>query len=113
MQEIAKVIGITKPTLYKWIKESDLIKHALTNGKDIADAMVENALFTSAISGNVLAQIFWLKNRRPKQWRDKVVQEIETDNTQECGVVLIAPRLEPNEPPNEEELKEKIKENGK
>lgn len=102
MQDICEVIGITKPTLYKWIKESDLIKQALSRGKDTADAMVQNALFTSAISGNVLAQIFWLKNRRPQQWRDKVVQEVEVEDNPNCGVVLLAPRLEPNIPPGEE-----------
>lgn len=105
MQDICEVIGITKPTLYKWIKESDLIKQALSSGKEVADAMVQNALFTSAISGNVLAQIFWLKNRRPQQWRDKVVQEVEVEDNPNCGVVLLPPVLERPEPPEESEDK--------
>jgi hypothetical protein len=29
------------------------------------------------LNGNVAAQIFWLKNRRPSEWRD--VQNINTD----------------------------------
>lgn len=103
MQDIAKVIGISKTTLYKWQKESELIYKALTTGKDIADALVENALFTKAISGNVLAQIFWLKNRRPDKWRDKVEHEIQADTENEqFGVVFIPPRLEDNQPPTEE-----------
>lgn len=102
MQDIAKVIGISKTTLYKWQRESELIAKALTNGKDIADALVENALFTKAITGNVLAQIFWLKNRRPDKWRDKVEHEVKTDIEQEqSGIVILAPRLPQNEPPTE------------
>ena len=103
MQDIAKVIGISKTTLYKWQKDSELIYKALTTGKDIADALVENALFTKAITGNVLAQIFWLKNRRPDKWRDKVEHEIQADTENEhCGIVFMPPRLEDNQPPTEE-----------
>ena len=36
---------------------------------------VVNSLYHQAISDNVTAQIFWLKNRRPAEWRD--VQNIE------------------------------------
>lgn len=103
MQDIAKAIGISKPTLYKWQRESTLIAKALSDGKEVADALVENALFTNAISGNVLAQIFWLKNRRPEKWRDKVEHEVKADtDNDEYGVVLLAPRLEDNKPPTEE-----------
>ena len=38
--------------------------------------MVES-LYHQALSGNVTACIFWLKNRRPSEWRD--VQNIQTD----------------------------------
>ena len=38
----------------------------------MADFEVESALFKKAKMGDVTAQIFWLKNRKPKQWRDKV-----------------------------------------
>jgi hypothetical protein len=30
---------------------------------------VEEALFESAVSGNVTAQIFWLCNRAPERWK--------------------------------------------
>ena len=33
---------------------------------------MENALFKAATKeGNVTAQIFWLKNRKPKKWREQ------------------------------------------
>ena len=48
------------------------------------DFEVENALYKSAIGGNVTAQIFWLKNRRKQQWRDKVEYE---DSGNKNGVI--------------------------
>jgi len=36
-------------------------------------------LFKSAISGNVTAQIFWLKNRAPDRWRDRYEQNMGGD----------------------------------
>ena len=32
---------------------------------------MEGALLNAALSGNVTAQIFWLKNRMPDVWREK------------------------------------------
>ena len=40
-------------------------------GKEIVDYQVENALLKNALDGNVTAQIYWLNNRRPKQWKNK------------------------------------------
>jgi hypothetical protein len=34
--------------------------------------LVEDALYTEAIKGNVTAQIFFLKNRAPDRWGDRV-----------------------------------------
>ena len=47
--------------------------------------MVENALFKNAIEGNVTAQIFWLKNRKPDKWRDKP----EGEQTESSGVTIV------------------------
>lgn len=35
------------------------------------DVMVETKRVTKEVQGDVTAQIFWLKNRRPDKWRDK------------------------------------------
>ena len=43
----------------------------LKKGKAVVDFAVENAFLKRAMSGDTTAQIFWLKNRRPDQWRDK------------------------------------------
>lgn len=97
--QIAQNIGITPRTLYNWAKKHVLIFQSLKRGKEVVDRQVENALFNKAIGyeyteeqvipdGQIVtvtkymkpdttAQIFWLKNRKPNQWRDK--QNIEHD----------------------------------
>lgn len=75
--QIAENIGISARTLLNWKKRSIPIFLALKKGKEISDYQVENALFKSAIEGNVTAQIFWLKNRKPEQWRDKQEQKVD------------------------------------
>jgi hypothetical protein len=64
------LIGIAPRTLYEWKKKSPQIAQSLKAGKEVVDAMVVSALLKNALSGNVVAQIFWLKNRLSKEWRD-------------------------------------------
>ena len=49
-------------------------------GKEVTDQQVENALYKSAVSGNVTAMIFWLKNRKPKMWCDVNRIDVNTEN---------------------------------
>ena len=71
-EQIAHNIGIKRQTLYEWKAKFPDINDAIKKGKDLVDYEVENALFKRAKQGDVTAQIFWLKNRRPEKWRDKV-----------------------------------------
>lgn len=97
-EQIAKNLGIAVKTLYEWQNKYSEFSKALKKGKEVVDREVENALLKRALGyrydevtkeGGVItkvvtkevqpdttAQIFWLKNRKPKEWRDK--QEIET-----------------------------------
>lgn len=101
-EQIAKNIGINRTTLYDWKKKEINIANTLKKGKEIIDFEVENALLKKALGytitlnkqkvtkdGDVVditeevhvppdttAQIFWLKNRQPKKWRDKVEQDV-------------------------------------
>lgn len=68
--QIAEAIGIHKNTLVRMKLEHSEISEALRKGKEIVDYAVENALLRKALSGDVTAMIFWLKNRKPHQWRD-------------------------------------------
>ena len=103
-EQIAHNIGINVKTLYDWIKKESKISNALKKGKEVVDFEVENALLKKALGYTITieeekldkfgevhtlkknvhippdttAQIFWLKNRKPKEWRDKVVCEGES-----------------------------------
>jgi hypothetical protein len=70
-EQIAHNIGISRETLNVWTKKYSDISDALKKSKDVVDRQVENALFKKACEGDTTAMIFWLKNRRPNDWRDK------------------------------------------
>lgn len=72
-EQIANNIGINRKTLYEWKNKESNISNRLKKGREVVDFEVENALLKSALSGNVIAQIFWLKNRKANNWKDKVV----------------------------------------
>lgn len=70
-EQLAHNIGISVSTLDAWKNRFPEISAALKKGKAVVDFAVENAFLKRAMSGDTTAQIFWLKNRRPDQWRDK------------------------------------------
>ena len=50
-EQIASNMRITSSTLYEWKKKYSEISESLKKGKDIADRLVENALFERALGG--------------------------------------------------------------
>jgi transposase-like protein len=70
-EQIAHNMGINPDTLYSWKKKFPEISEALKKTKEVVDREVENALYKKALSGDTTALIFWLKNRRPNDWRDR------------------------------------------
>lgn len=108
-EQIAKNIGIARGTLYTWKNRFSDINDSLKRGKEVIDREVENALLKKALGyaetlnkvkvlndgtlikyeekatyqGDTTAMIFWLKNRKPAEWRDK--QEVE--HSGELGVI--------------------------
>ena len=70
-EQIAHNMGVGVSTLYKWKNAHVEIGDALKKTKEVVDRAVENALYKKALSGDTTAIIFWLKNRRPNDWRDK------------------------------------------
>ncbi len=107
-EEIAAKLGIGRMTLHRWRLKHPELQVALSHGKDYANAQVIAAHYKRAIgydyterlyegtdgegkpvlkratvkhvAGDVIAQIFWLKNRMPTEWKDKheVEGRIET-----------------------------------
>ena len=70
-EQIAHNMGISARTLSLYKKQYSPILQALKKGKEVVDFAVENALLKKALSGDVTAMIFWLKNRRRQNWRDR------------------------------------------
>jgi transposase-like protein len=95
-QELADFFGVSARTLYRWKNNFPEFCQALKAGKAPADERVERSLFERAVgyerdevdirvvNGEIVqtpirkfyppdttAAIFWLKNRKPSDWRDK------------------------------------------
>lgn len=110
-EQISHNMGINPATLYDYMNKYDKISNALKKGKEVVDIEVENALLKRAlgytiqieeekldkdgcvhtlkkdvhIPSDTVAQIFWLKNRKPKEWREKINQEEQNSNS--IGVI--------------------------
>lgn len=101
-QEIADFFEVDVRTIYRWKHDHEDFCQAVKVGKDVADERVERSLYQKAIgyeqdevkifmpagaaepvyapfrakiAADTTAAIFWLKNRRAGDWRDK--QEVE------------------------------------
>lgn len=96
--DLAELFEVTEQTINNWKKSNPDFFESLKQGKAVADARVERALFERALGyshpdlkfathegritdereyikhlpPDTTAGIFWLKNRKPEQWRDKV-----------------------------------------
>ncbi len=69
-EQISKSMGIAYSTFKEWKKKETSLSAALKRSKEVADREVEGALFKKAMGGDTTAMIFWLKNRKPREWRD-------------------------------------------
>jgi len=70
-EELAKFLNVATSTVDLWILKHEAFSGAVKNGREIADMEVAKSLYQKALSGDVTAMIFWLKNRRSDQWRDQ------------------------------------------
>jgi len=107
--EIARKLGISLSTFYIYRRKYPKFAKSLTAGKEPVDIEVEQALFKRAMGreipieevtevtsatgnvtktvkkykkyylGDTIAQIFWLKNRQPERWRDKIDHGVSGD----------------------------------
>jgi hypothetical protein len=107
--QLAKAVGIAESTLTLWKKKYPSLIAAIKRGKAIADIEIEDSLnkrakgyeyeevhtevyndvdgnkrihkkvITKTLPPDPTSMIFWLKNRKPKDWRDKKEIEVEGD----------------------------------
>lgn len=110
--ELADFFKVTTVTIWRWQSAHVEFCNALKRGKDAADERVERSLYARAtgytfdavkifmpagakkpvyakyqehVPPDVTAQIFWLKNRRREEWRDKQ----EHEHTGKDGAALV------------------------
>jgi hypothetical protein len=101
--ELADFFGVERTTIWRWSTKHGEFCNALKAGKAAADDRVEQSLYHRATGytfdavkifmpagadapvyapyrehapPDTTAMIFWLKNRRPAEWRDKREQEL-------------------------------------
>jgi DNA-binding XRE family transcriptional regulator len=103
--QMAEALAVTEQTFNNWKKAHPEFFESLKAAKEDADAVVERALFsrakgititvpdvkvlkdgavvafnrTEVIQPDVTACIFWLKNRKSAQWRDKIDHTVAGD----------------------------------
>jgi len=88
-EQIMKNMGIhSKSTFYGYKKDYPNFSNAIKKGKEVVDFEVENALLKNALDGNVTAQIFWLKNRRKEQWREKIEYSTDSNEISKLDILL-------------------------
>lgn len=104
-RDIADFFGVSERTINRWVLKYPDFANAVKIGKAAADNRVEASLYQRAVgysydcqkvlmvSGkpevvefvehlppDITACSFWLRNRRPKQWREKQTAEITGQN---------------------------------
>lgn len=70
-EEISAELGVSRSTLALWKVRHPEFSDALKAWKSEADDQIEHSLYRRALGGDTTAQIFWLKNRRKDDWRDR------------------------------------------
>lgn len=113
--EVADFLNVDVRTLYRWKGEHEGFCQALRSGKEVSDERVERSLFARATGyehdevdirvvdhaivqtpirkyypPDTTAAIFWLKNRKPADWRDK--QDVEHSGS--VGVTVAASKAD-------------------
>ena len=69
--DLAVLFGVSEQTINNWKLKHEDFSLALRRGKAVVDCEVAKKLFENAISGDLRAIIFWLKNRRSEYWADR------------------------------------------
>lgn len=70
---------ISRMTVWRWRKKYKGFDNKILLVIDSRTQSVEDALYASSLKGNVIAQIFWLKNRAKERWKDKFEQKVEVE----------------------------------
>ncbi len=121
-REAADFFEVDEATIHRWKHSHPEFCESLKVGKETADNRVEQSLYRRAlgyshdavkmhsVEGAVVttpyvehyppdttAAIFWLKNRRPDQWRDKTEQDVNVKGDLAARIAAGRARLDGNQ----------------
>lgn len=120
--EIAEYLDVNHSTLNTWMNEHPEFHKAVKETKEIADNQVVRGLYKRATGFSKMVKvvgfskdgemieseeekyfppsevacIFWLKNRRPKEWRDKIdttISNSDGTNIMDALALMIAQKI--------------------
>jgi hypothetical protein len=112
-EQIASLFGVSEQTVKTWYKRYPEFLSSIKKAKAISDDKVERSLFERATGYSVpdvhvsnyegsvtltpiikhyppdpTAMIFWLKNRRPKVWRDKKELDLNVQSLADIAAIM-------------------------
>ena len=120
ISEVAAHFIVPRQTIWRWAQEHEEFRDALALGQEEADSRVVRSLYERAVGYDLIsekvgfykgrtvraevrehvlpdvgAMIMWLKNRKPKEWRDRqeVVQHVEVPQENEVSDEQLARAL--------------------
>ncbi len=112
--QISKIIGINPSTIGHWMRMDIDFSIALRESRQEADELVEAATFKRAlgyeqtyttqkltntgkvvtveetvhIPPNPTSQLFWLKNRKPHDWKDRIDHEVGGKDGEPINIII-------------------------
>lgn len=120
-REAADFFEVNEATIHRWKHTYPEFCESLKVGKETADARVEQSLYRRALGyshdavkimmadgapvvepyvehypPDTTAAIFWLKNRRPTEWRDVKAQEVSGPGGKELTINILKPGPTPD-----------------
>lgn len=106
VEQIADVTGVTSRTLRLWMAKNPDLFHAVKEARQVADELVEAALFSRATGyshpetkafcyegcivtedlekhypPDTQAAMFWLRNRQPERWKEKTEGDVNVSQS--------------------------------
>jgi hypothetical protein len=113
-RDLAAFLDVDERTINRWKEEHPEFCQSIKEGKEVADARVALSLYNRAMGVTVTEQkvvtvdgqpetidikkeyppdatsmIFWMKNRQPEKWRDKIEQQVSVEDTTPRGIEAI------------------------
>jgi len=107
--EACKAAKVDVSSIWQWIKDDQEFAKAVEIALESRIEVAVDSLFENVKKGNIIAQIFWTKNRGRGKWKDK--QEVEFVMPK---VIKVLHFVQSGKPPvivEEPEIEEKKEEN--